>query len=131
MGIGARWLVKYSNFRWVNMSNSEKKITEVRLNTVGCEIVFYFSPTPFPNQARLQIVIESQSVENKQRITSMEAIVERDEFMSMCEYLLNHSEKIKENPQTISQFYQDYTVLYMVQGLEGLIQEILSNSMTV
>jgi hypothetical protein len=50
-------------------------------------------------------------------------IVDKDHLMGLCEYLLDHVAKFKENPSPKSPEYVDDTVLYIVQAYSGYWDE--------
>ena len=100
------------------MSKENKVVREIRLRTDGIDIVFYFRPEKYPEQALLRIVIENR--DGEQKIRSIEDIVERKDMIRLCGYLVNHIEKIKEKPDVSSHRFADYTMLYEIQASGGV-----------
>lgn len=101
------------------MSNIKKDTRDVVLKTDGIDIIFRLKKNPYPQQAGIRIIVKSQSEANINVVASIEDVIERQELMELCDYLFNHVEKIKENPDVISHKYMDHTMLYILQALEG------------
>ena len=89
------------------------------LPTSSADIVFHFQPTKFPQQARLYITIDYNHEDTHIHIKSVTEIVEKYELVDLCDFLLQHIYKSKENHSHRSEIYVDHTMLYRVRAYEG------------
>ena len=97
----------------------ENKEKLVILPATGADIVFHFQRTGFPQQARLYVTIDYNHEDTHIHIKSVTEIVEKREIVNLCEYLLQHIDKSKENHSHRSEIYVDHTMLYHVRAYEG------------
>ena len=99
------------------MNETEEKLAI--LPATGADIVFHFQRTGFPQQARLYITIDYNYDDSQIYIKSVTEIVEKYELVGLCDYLLQHIDKSKENHSHRSEIYVDHTMLYRLRAYEG------------